>query len=304
MVLSRVAAVAVVSLALPGVAHAYGWPLKPFNEMHALRGTFDDPRFHVGVNQKAYANFHFGVDIAAPDGTPVYAVEPGLVVRGPQLVNVRRPNRRAFGYWHILPVVHTGQHVRLHQLLGYVAHGWGHVHFAETVAGRYRNPLRKGALTPYKDPNAPVVASISVEQVEGHTLQTVSTGALSGTVAIVADAYEVPTIEPPAPWNRARLVPSLVRWRLIPSDGDPPTEWLVAADFRRRLLPEWMFSTIYAPGTYQNKPNRPGSYRFWLTQSLDTTSIRDGSYSIEVQATNMSGVTGDAMLPITIANST
>lgn len=296
---------AVVSLALPGVAHAYGWPVKPFDRMHPLRGTLDDPRFHVGLNLKTYSNFHFGVDIAAPDGTPVYAVEPGSVVRGPQLVDVRRPNRRVFGYWHIEPVVRTGQHVKLHQLIGYVAQGWGHVHFAESVAGRYRNPLRRGALTPYEDPNTPVVDAISVEQVEsGHALQAVAAGVLRGTVAFVADAYELPAIEPAAPWNRARLVPSLVRWRIIPSNGDPPSPWRVAADFRTRLLPESAFSAIYAPGTYQNKPNRPGDYRFWLDQSFDTGALADGSYTIEVQASNMLGAAGDAMLPITIENST
>lgn len=294
----------VVSLTLPGVAHAYGWPVKPFNRMHPIRGSFDDPRFHVGTNLKTYSNFHFGVDIAVPDGTPVYAVEPGIVVRGPQSVSLRRPNRREFGYWHVAPVIHTGEHVRLHQLLGYVIPGWGHVHFAETVAGRYRNPLRNGALSPFHDPNTPVINWISVEQLDGHDLQSIQSSAVTGTVAIVVDAYDLPPIQPPAPWDRVHLVPSLVRWRLIPSDGDPPTRWLVSADFRFRLLPASMFSTIYAPGTYQNKPNRPGDYRFWLTQSLDTTAIANGSYTIEVQATNMRGLTGDGMLPITIVNST
>ena len=300
--LRRIAAVAIVSLALPGVARAYGWPVKPFDEMHPIRGTFDDPRFHVSADLETYANFHFGVDIAVPDGTPVYAVEPGIIVRGPQSVSLRRPNRRVFGYWHVRPVVHTGEHVRLHQLLGYVVPGWGHVHFAETVAGRYRNPLRKGALTPYVDANTPVVSAIAVDQFDGHTLQAVGTGAVSGTIAIVADAYETPAMEPAPPWDRVRLVPSLVRWRLIPADGDPPTRWLVAADFRYRLLPASAFSAVYAPGTYQNKPNRPGKYRFWLARSFDTVVLPDGSYTIEVQASNMAGITGDAMLPITIAN--
>jgi Peptidase family M23 len=303
-VFRRVVAVAIVALALPGVARAYCWPLKPFDQMHPLRGTLDDPRFHVGLDLKTYSNFHFGVDIAAPDGTPVYAVEPGVVVRGPQMVSVRRPNRRAFGYWHIRPVVHTGEHVRLHQLLGYIGQGWGHVHFAESVAGRYRNPLRKGALTPYSDANVPVVDAISVERLEGHALQSVQAGALSGTVALIANAYQLPAIEPAAPWNRSHLVPSLVEWRLIPADGAPPTPWRVVADFRTRLLPNSMFSTIYAPGTYQNKPNRAGDYRFWLDQSFNTASVPDGVYTIEVQAASESGLTGDDMLPITIANST
>ena len=39
--------VAIVGLALPGAARAYGWPVKPFDQMHAIRGSFDDPRFHL-----------------------------------------------------------------------------------------------------------------------------------------------------------------------------------------------------------------------------------------------------------------
>ena len=39
--------VAIVGLALPGAARAYGWPVKPFDQMHAVRGTFNDPRFHL-----------------------------------------------------------------------------------------------------------------------------------------------------------------------------------------------------------------------------------------------------------------
>ena len=35
-----------------------------------------------------------------------------------------------------------------HQLLGYVAKGWEHVHFAERRGGVYVNPLRDGGLGP------------------------------------------------------------------------------------------------------------------------------------------------------------
>jgi murein DD-endopeptidase MepM/ murein hydrolase activator NlpD len=300
--MARVAlVVAIVWMALPSAAQAYGWPIKPFNRIHAVRGGFDDPRFHLETNLASTQSFHSGVDIAAPDGTPVYAVEPGVVVRGPASVSLRRPSRREFGYWHIRPVVRTGEHVRLHQLLGYVASGWGHVHFAETVAGTYRDPLRRGALTPYRE-NAPVVASISIVRLDGHTLQSVVPASVSGTVALIADAYEVPFIAPPAPWDRARIAPSFIRWRLIPADGDPPGLWRIAADLRFRLRPATSFSSIYAPGTYQNKPNRPGDYRFWLTSSLDTTALRDGAYWIEVEASNLRGGVGDSSIEITVAN--
>lgn len=289
-------------LVAPCAASAYSWPVKPFDRMHPIRGTLDDPRYHLSPDLTWKGSFHFGIDIAAPDGTPVYAVEPGTVVRGPDRVSLRRPNRREFGYWHVRPVVETGQHVRMHQLLGYVIPGWGHVHFTETVAGRYRNPLRHGALHPFRDRNTPVVAAISVERLDDHALQAVSTSAVSGTVAFVADAYELPPLAPPAPWDGAHLVPSLVRWRLIPDTGDPPTPWRVAADFRFHLLPASAYATVYAPGTYQNKPNRPGDYRFWLVQTLDTSSLPNGTYYIEVQAVNLAGLVGDQLQQITIAN--
>ncbi|MDE3190419.1 MAG: M23 family metallopeptidase [Acidobacteriota bacterium] len=296
-----IVAATLLALLLPGVAHAYGWPLKPFDRMHPIRGSFDDPRFHVAPDLAWKGTFHFGVDISAPDGTPVYAVEAGTITHGHDWVDVHRPNRRVFGYWHVRPVVRAGAHVRMHQLLGYVLPGWGHVHFAESVAGQYRNPLRPGALTPYREANPPVVDAVSAVRVEAHTLQ--SEGAdVSGTVALIADAYQLPTIAPAPPWNRARLVPSVVRWRIIPANGDPPTPWRTVADFRYRLLPGWMYPSIYAPGTYQNKPNRPGDYRFWLTQAFDTTTLPNGTYWIDVQALDLSGAVGENEIALNVAN--
>ena len=52
----------------------YSWPLKPFDQAHPVRGYFNDPR----ISGKSRA-FHFGIDIAAPNGTPVYAVRAGVV---------------------------------------------------------------------------------------------------------------------------------------------------------------------------------------------------------------------------------
>ncbi|HET7571361.1 MAG TPA: peptidoglycan DD-metalloendopeptidase family protein [Gaiellaceae bacterium] len=292
------AALAAAALAAPGLARAYCWPLRPFYATHPIRGGFDDPRLELKAGQ-AVGRFHFGVDIAAPDGTPVYAVKPGRVVVRADSVSVRRPNRREFGYWHILPVVANGSHVRLHQLLGYVQPGWGHVHFAESVAGNYRNPLRPGALQPYHDHTVPVVDAISVVPPADHTLQTVG-GPVSGVVGLAVDAYDLPTIAPPPPWNVARLSPALVRWRLLTPDGDA-RPWRTAVDFRRTLPLPSLFWATYLPGIWQNKPHRPGDYRFWLTQTLNTAALEPGTWTVQVAASDLAGNTGTGSLSFVVA---
>ena len=184
--LGLLASVVLVGLGTCGSAGAYGWPVKPFAKMHAIRGAFDDPRYHLG-SEGAISAFHFGVDIAVRDGTAVYAVTPGFVRRRATDVTVRRPTGRAFGYWHIRPVVRTGQHVRLHQLLGHVLPGWGHVHFAESIDGEYRNPLRRGALTPFRDRTPPTVASITMLVNDG---SAVDTNRVAGVVDVESEIYD------------------------------------------------------------------------------------------------------------------
>src|SRR3982074_1169965 len=102
------------ALAGSGSASAYSWPVKPFHKPHPIRGTFGDPRFHLDAEGQLSA-FHFGVDIVARDGSPVYSVDPGVVVRRHRdSVTIGRDSGHRFGYWHIRPVVKTGRHVRTH----------------------------------------------------------------------------------------------------------------------------------------------------------------------------------------------
>src|SRR5204862_8011268 len=63
-----------IARALP-VPAAYDWPLKSFDRQHPVRAFLDDPR----IGHNGGLAFHFGIDVAAPDGTPVYAVEGGKV---------------------------------------------------------------------------------------------------------------------------------------------------------------------------------------------------------------------------------
>jgi hypothetical protein len=296
-----VLALATAALITPSLASAYSWPLRPFYRMHPIRGGFDDPRLRLGPNGKPVGAFHFGIDISAPDGTAVYAVEPGRVVTGKDWVSVHRPNNRAFGYWHIRPVVASGSHVRKHQLLGHIIPGWGHVHFAEAVAGHYRNPLRPRALWPYRDTTTPVVDAIYVDRFEEHVLLSAGS-VVSGTIAIGADAYDLPPVAPPAPWNVARLTPAFLRWRLIRPGGEWEP-WRVAVDFTR-LLPASSYWSTYMPGSYQNKPNRPGDYKLWLTRSFDTAGMPNGTYWLQVDALDLAGNVGSDEIPLTIENPT
>jgi murein DD-endopeptidase MepM/ murein hydrolase activator NlpD len=292
------AASGIGALWLAGTAVAYPWPLAPFNRMHPIRAGFDDPRFHVGLESSLSA-FHFGVDIAGRDGTRVYAVSPGYVHRFSDHVTVRRPaTGRAYGYWHIDPAVRNGQHVKLHQFLGTIRKGWGHVHFAESVNGSYRNPLRRGALQPFRDKTAPTVASIGLVGPNGDTVNPASA---RGIVDVEADVYDTPPIPPPAPWNRARLAPALVMWQLS-RDAVPLTGWNLSADFTFSLMPGPIYPYFYAPGTYQNKANRPGRYVFWITHGLDTTSLPNGSYRITVLAQDLRFNQGSLAFDFVVAN--
>jgi hypothetical protein len=282
-----------------GSAGAYTWPVRPFTKAHAIRGTFGDPRYHLGPESELSA-FHFGVDVVARDGSPVYSVSPGVVLRRhADSVTIGRDSGRRFGYWHIRPVVKSGTYVRLHQLLGHVITGWGHVHFAESMNGSYRNPLRRGALTPFKDDTFPVVDSMQLLTQYGGA--GVDPNRVIGPIDITASIYDLPPRVPPAPWDVARLAPASVSWKILDS-ADATVESGVSVAFNPRLPGNALYSTIYAPGTYQNKPHRPGLYIFWVAHALNTATLPDGTYTLEVLASDTRKNVGFDTLQFTTAN--
>jgi len=292
-----VAALEAALVAAPG-GLAYSWPVKPFHRQHVIRAAFGDPRFHVGETSEISA-FHFGVDIAVPDGTPVYSVEPGVVIRRHKTsVTIGRVNGHRYGYWHIRPLVRSGTYVRLHQLIGHVIKGWGHVHFAESVNGRYRDPLRKGALTPFVDHTAPTVDSIQIVDLEN---APVDPAHVTGIVSVSAEAFDVPPILPAAPWDVARLAPATVRWKLTDAAGTVVAS-LASVSFLAGLPDSDLYDFVYAPGTYQNKPHRPGHYVFWVIPYFVSDAYPNGTYTLEVDATDTRGNVGRATISFTIAN--
>ena len=147
-----------------GVAPAYGWPVKPFHEEHPVRVNSGDPRtlFAAPPTRRTLLpaggrfQFHFGVDISAPNGTAAYPVEPGVVTRvtGEEIV-VAGTAGRSFEYWHLHAAVHVGERVAAYRtVLGRIAKPCGHVHLSELQNGVYVNPLQRGHLSPYHDRTA------------------------------------------------------------------------------------------------------------------------------------------------------
>jgi murein DD-endopeptidase MepM/ murein hydrolase activator NlpD len=282
--LSRSAlAAVVVALALPAAAHAsYGWPLQPFDRQHPVRSFFDDPR-QEGAEP---ASFHFGIDISAPDGTPVYAVVDGVARLQPDAVAlVADTGDRVFSYWHVSPTVADGTHVTAGTELGTIKPGFGHVHFAELHDGKYVNPLRPGGIQPYVDDTSPTVVTLFAAT-GTHKLDL---GALSGTVDLLVDCYDTPPAPLPAPpWNLTRVAPALIRWRLVPA-GAAGAAWHTAVDFRSFLAPRQKFADVYAPWTTLNRPNKPARLVYYLARRFDTSRLAPGRYRLEVAVFDSQG---------------
>lgn len=282
---------AVAAVAAPNAVHAgsYGWPLKPFDRQHPVRGFFGDPRIGEGANGHAESKtFHFGIDISAADGTAVYATASGSIVwepERPETIAIRADDGRVFAYWHIIPTVRNGQTaVAYGTLLGHISRGWGHVHFAELLGGRYVNPLRRDALAPYADSTRPTIHAFSFER-EGRAVQRTR---LSGRFDLVAESWDETPMHVAGKWADKPVMPAVVRWR-IRGERSAHSHWRTALDFTGTIPAPSSFDTVYAPWTRQNRPWRDGRYRVRLAANWDSSSLRDGKHVLEVEAIDTRG---------------
>ena len=266
-------------------APSYGWPVKPFNRQHPIRGYFNDPR------NGEHDHFHFGIDISVPDGTPVYAVEAGQVfLEGRSHAVAVKGKTRVFGYWHVVLAVRDRQFVRAHQLLGHVARGWGHVHFAESSDGRHVNPLRPGALGPYADRTAPAVTSVEFFR----NGRPVDANRLEGRVDIVVEAFDTTPMPVRRPWNGLPVTPARVRWGIART-------LRTAVDFGGAHLPGNLYNAVYARGTRQNRAGRPGRYRFFLARGFDASRLPAAGARLQVNVTDTRGNLSRATIDVALA---
>jgi hypothetical protein len=309
-------AVAWFCLAVAPAALAYGWPLKPFNKAHPIRGNFGDPRtvfsdpfLPSGVLGSCACSFHNGLDISGAPGQAVYPVVSG-VAHVPDLsaVTVRASNGRVFKYMHITPTVYEGQRVTAYKtVIGHIDAVASHVHLSEIDNSIVINPLGTRHLRPYADHTKPHVASLLLRAPSGKTFQT---RGIAGSVELVAQAYDLPALPVPGSWYGYPVAPAVVSWALL-SGSRYVVRPTTVVDFRYTLPLPREFWKIYARGTYQNKPRFgnqqyrtwPGRFEYRLTRGLfDTRKIADGTYTLRVTVEDTSGNKTVHTEPLTVCN--
>jgi hypothetical protein len=297
---------------------SYGWPVKPFDRQHPVRGNFGDPRTIFDgpptrsglMSSGGEFGFHQGVDISAPDGTAVYAVVSGTVCgTTAEWVGVDAGGGRAFKYWHIRPAVRPGDRVSAGAtVLGHILRGSKHVHLTEYASGRPANPLAPGHLEPYSDRTAPRIASVTLRTSEG---EAVLPAFVRGPVEMVVEAYDEPAIPAPGEWGGMPTTPALLTWRIESCRGHVVVPEHVAYDRRTTEPSDTAFWSTYARGTYQNMAVfgrhfsylQRGVYLFKLTADrFDTRRLRDGAYELVATAADTRGNHGSFRFRLLVRN--
>jgi murein DD-endopeptidase MepM/ murein hydrolase activator NlpD len=135
-----------------------------------ISSLFSDARFHPIKNRRIP---HYGVDFAAPPGTPVVAVADGTVTKAGwlggsgRLVRIRHDGTYASGYAHLSRIasgLKVGSRVRQGQVIGYVGSSGlatgPHLHFAMYRNGQYVDPLK---LNPGHKPALPIRSRVAFQ---------------------------------------------------------------------------------------------------------------------------------------------
>jgi len=287
-------------------ASAYGWPVRPFDRQHPVRGSFADPRSIFRGNptmrglmtSRCACSYHQGIDVSAPDGTDVYPVRSGVArIVTPDWVEVDSGGGNAFQYWHIHAAVKVGDHVQARQtVLGQILRGSEHVHLTELQNGKPTNPLAAGHIAPYADTTTPRVDAITFRARDAGP--DLLPEYLRGNVEIVAAARDTPAVPVPGKWGGLPVTPSKLTYHV---DAYPTGQAMVAEttamDVGHDLPDTSDLWRTYARGTRMNMVQmgvhrywyQPGVYLFKLSTSFDTHQLKDGVYRITATAWDTAG---------------
>lgn len=151
----------------------HGWPVRPHDRPHPIRGSFLDPR----PDRALGAIYHDGVDIAVRDDRPARGAPRGrthrvYAIEGGRVTAATRPGVRGlvdaghFRYEHVEALVRVGDTVAAGQQVAWTWFDSWHVHLGEFVfppgGGRLLvNPLRPGGkVRPYVDAAPPDLREI------------------------------------------------------------------------------------------------------------------------------------------------
>jgi len=306
---------ALAGLSATASASAYPWPIKPFNQQHPIRANLGDPRtlfwntmLTDGLQGPGFFQFHNGIDIAAPEGTPVYPIRSGTVSLIDAAAVLVRAHGQKFQYFHIIPTVHNGEHVIAQRtVLGHVMHAANHVHLTEIRGDRVWNPLARGGISPYVDRTTPKVDAIFARPIG--SLLPLDTDTLCGTVSLIAAAHDTPPLRVPGTFAGFPVSPALLTWSLVRLDGPVYIPTVAAADFRTTLPLVRNFWDVYARGSYQNTPrfsnqqfSMPGRFLYNLVNPFDTHSYPNGRYEVRVHVSDMRGNWSDGTQDFRIEN--
>jgi hypothetical protein len=213
------------------------------------------------------------------------------------VVVISRSDGSEFEYWHVIPVVSSGQRATAYRtIIGHIEKPWAHVHFSERRGGVYVNPLRPGAMGPYADRTCPAATKLNFER-DGKPLDG---RALRGSFDIILEAEDAPAFSAPRPWLQLPVTPALIRWCIVDRSNGRLTPWQAAFDVRERL-PRADYRAVYAEGTAQNHPDRPGRYRFQLAHALSAGSLGPGAYALRVVLVDSRGNRSRASWPFSVA---
>jgi hypothetical protein len=300
-----------------GPVRRFAWPLRPFHRQHPIRATFGEPRGILGLDlgglthiaraeeliaadQVAPAGLrvlHTGVDIAAPDGTPVYAVASGRAVVGGSGY-ARHVIVGGFGYWHLAGTVAPGTRVvAFRTVIGHVYPGQHHVHLTRFAYGDLPvNPLRFGGLTPYRDRARPVVSALRAFDAVGRDLPA---QALRGPVVLSVQAYDRQSV------GGMHTGVYRMRYEILPRRGDRPVVGPYETVRFDALPPPAVAGFIYTVGSTRHGLLTRFRYRLTVRSPsgdglLHTESLAPGPYRLVVRVADERGNTARRVFGIRI----